>query len=197
MREAGWGTDHRGVGRCLHHEGNFVDGLPVWVPEVVLKGVRGAVVRRTVSVPQVRRRFEDFVRECFEEEDREVYDAVKMDPTLIIDQEVKINRVQAVRLLRIIRNRQAMLDMDESYVGGPGTADAVIQDAQGELHALARSLARLLEVRARYTELEDSRNRSEDLTKFLEGLSPEQFAKLRTNPSSWGNLLEKGEVVDA
>jgi hypothetical protein len=194
-RAAGWGTDHNRIARCKHHEGNYVDGLPPWLGDLTeeqwiwMCGARPAGVPAlgVAPVERVRRKFEDFVRMALESEDRDVYDAVRADPVLLIDQAVKLNRVQAVKVLRWMRLRQGMLEERDTYLGGP-TRDGGMERAEATLQRLDLIMARLLEIRVRYSELEDQRDRSDEVTRLLQSMSQEDFSVIRRDPSRWSQL---------
>lgn len=199
MKAAGFGTTHPRVGRCRFHEGSE-EGLPPWIGEMgdeewrELTGgrERPGVANHGASTVQRRvgRGFEDLVRSLFSEEDRVVYDSVDVDPVVVIDQEVRLNRVAAYKVHRRLRELQMIQDADEYQVGG-GVRDAEVRECEASLMKISSRLARLLEVRVRYSELADSRQNRDELTDLLRGLGHEEFLKLRQEPH---RLPEVGSV---
>jgi hypothetical protein len=192
-RAAGWGTGFRN-GRCRHHLEHYSTGLMPWAgtvdPEEWLR-ITGASTHPGVAVhgagwvddaTKHTRSFEGYIRGLLDPDDRDVFDAVEVDPVRVVDSEIRLNRVQAARLYRYLQERRTAHLMDAQVVGST-RREIEEERAEAALRDLSKTLARLLEVRARYSELADSRRQDDHMRDLLKDLPAEQFAALRSDPS--------------
>ena len=192
-RSAGWGTGHRN-GRCRHHLETYSTGLTPWAgtvdPEEWLR-ITGASAHPGIEVhgaswidvaTKHTKSFEGYVRGLLDDDDRDVFDSVEVDPVRVVDSEIRLNRVQAARIYRYLQERRTAHLMDTQTVGSM-TREVQEERAEAALRDLSKTLARLLEVRARYSELADSRRQDDHMRDLLKDLTPDKFAALRSDPS--------------
>lgn len=186
QRGAGWGTDHKGVGRCKSHP-LHAPGLPPWAgdtdPEMWRRatghnvpGPDGALqtTHGATAVLTLEQRFSGF----FEGDDRELYDSIPdNEPVRVLD--------------LIIRTRLVALGRVEGYVAqarriaagaGQQASFDKIAGPTAMADRIAGTIARLQEVRAKYVELDKRDESLEGLAAFLQQLPDADLAAVYATP---------------
>ncbi|MDX1385802.1 MAG: hypothetical protein R3190_19275, partial [Thermoanaerobaculia bacterium] len=195
---AGLGTDHPGGGRGGHHEG-LEGGLPPWegdlTEDLQLELAGGAAAGTVTANPAPRRlTYEEYIRDLLEEEDQVAFDSVAVDPVKVIDVEIRLNRTAAARVHRYL---QQLRVHEAARADGVATLDDKVTyarrvHAEHQLRDLAKTLSRLLEVRARYSEMADERRKDDKLREMLRALPQGDFATLRAEPWRLHQYLTPG-----
>lgn len=204
-RAAGLGTDHPGVGRCHFHPGLEENGLPPWVGEVSqeewrrMTGARGeddmdedGSFKEShgagVMAQRAGRSFEQIWKSYLNPEDRELWDSISVDPTQIIDHEIRTLLTMKGRILRWRREREMEKMMDPENPGGV-LRDAATERAESSVRKIGQIIARLLEVRVRYSELAEAKKTDDALLGVLERLSSDDFSKIRSDPTMLSSFI--------
>jgi len=189
-KAAGAGTDHPRIGRCEYHEGcDPDDGLGLWVGEIedqawqILNSghtmTPGEETHGATKFEGSNRTLDQIILDLLDEQDREVYEAIHVEPVAVIDQAVKLNRVGHTRVWRYLSRRSRAIAQSGRM---DPTEDPQVVSTHGMLIRFDNTLARLLEVRVRYSELAEDQSRDDFMAETLAGLSHEEFAKLAAKP---------------
>jgi len=197
-RPAGFGTDHLGYGRCMHHpEGSEGQekALAPWCGPLTddewkaVLGVDGDPSERHGArhLLVLRKSWEQWLGEAIPPEELEAYRTMPTDPITVLDQDIKLNRLMMARRLRWVRLRRMQADMNPYGLGG-GDYDVQIQQAEAQIQKLSITLARLMEVRARISEVASAAKTGEALEDLLRGLSDEDFT--RASSAGEGRLIQ-------
>ena len=195
---AGRGTGEIGIGRCDLHIG--MDGLPPWageIPQELLLRIAGTKGSETGgAVTKIRETFEEYIRALLPEEDQRAFDSVDVDPVRVIDTEIRLNRTAAARVHRWLAAQhmdQAVRELDAQSIESH-TQHSRVVTAESSLRDLAKTLARLMEVRARYSEMADERRKDDFLRQTLRDLPMGDFATLRREPWRLHQYLNPGRI---
>lgn len=188
QRGAGEGTDHKGFGFCWHHEDHPKDeGLGVWVgpmTEEEWKELTGAghtqPTHRARQIQVIRRSWVEYLKSTLPPDEVYAYETMGGDPVELIDQAIKINRLQYTRILMWQRRQIEAKKMDAYEVGGL-PRDTAFRQSEAKLLAIDNNFARLMEVRARYSEIASAENNQAWLEDALRGMDDEQFIRLSSN----------------
>lgn len=200
-RGAGVGTDHKRVGRCFNHEDKGPrEGLPPWVGEIPddqWKKITGGrddpkkVTHGISELERVQKTFDEYVLDLLPDQDKGVYKSLAIEPVAIIDQAIKLNRIGVIRCLRFIRRRTQVLDLRKSGSGSGAAMDPEVRDAEMRMDKQQRTLARLMEVRVRYSELAEEQARDDFMAEFLSELPVEDWQKVQENPSYLDKFMQR------
>lgn len=204
QRGAGWGTDHPGYGRCRHHEGQYeLEGaLSPWVGPLTdeewtaLVGAMapGGEVRHGASfIQRIRESWDQWLEASLEPEELYAYKTMPTDPLTLLDQEIKLNRLAMARIQRWLRTQRAMSDMNPWSLGGTPRSLEISQ-AENQLLKLSAAFARLMEVRARISEVETGERWQEMTEDVLRRMPDEEFQNLLAQPERMMLFLNQGAV---
>ncbi len=199
-RAAGWNTPHSGYGRCSHHADNPMDeGLAPWTGPIsdeeweVMTGRPGMMTRthQATHILNIKRSWDEWLEESIPPEELSAYMSMPTDPVALLDQEIKLNRLMAARIHRWIRTERMAMDMQPTHVGGT-SRDLKITQAEIQLLKISTTFARLMEVRARLSEVASAEDKQTWLDDALKGLPDEEFATLSSNPERMLRFLNQG-----
>jgi len=197
QRVAGWGTDHTGYGRCRHHGGDrFAKGLPPWVGEISPEEYRrvtggrekpSAVTHGANQLTRWKKTWHQWIEDFLPEEEVAVFNSIPTDPVTIIDQEIKFNRLMAARIHRYLKDQRMREYMDPRLGGHVRSLE--VQQAEHQLVKISGALARLMEVRARFSELASKEQAGDYLSEMMNQLSDQEFKALSGNPGALLSLV--------
>ena len=199
-RAAGWNTSHSGYGRCFHHDDNSLDeGLAPWTGPItddeweILTGRKGMMTTHQAGeILNIKRSWDEWLEESIPPEELNAYRSMPTDPVALLDQEIKLNRLMAARIHRWIRVERMAQDMEPTHVGGTGR-DLGITQAEIQLLKISTTFARLMEVRARLSEVASADDKQAWLDDALKALPDDEFATLSSNPERMFRFLNQGQ----
>lgn len=206
-RAAGWGTDHSRIGYCRFHEDQLgsTDALPPWTGDLededwrLLTGGRERPGRPGEGIQilgKVKASWDDFIRQALTPEEYQVFLTMPNDPVVILDHEIKLNRLQAMRIHRQLQQLNMAAEMSPHHVGG-GSVSLEVNQLQAKLVAISGVLARLMEVRHRFSELAQGDRNQEWLEQALSELPMEDFGTLSSDPRRLLRLMNRSGSVEA
>lgn len=199
QRGAGDGTDHKGYGFCWLHEDQPLDsGLGVWVGPItkeewarITGGVtKGAVTHGAHQIQVIRRSWKEYLRSALPADEAYAYDTMGTDPVELLDQAIRLNRIQYARILHWQRRHIEAKRMDPYEVGGT-PRDQVFRQSEAQLLRIDQTLARLMEVRARYAELASEESSQVWLDDALRGMDDEEFRRLSSDHDAFVEHLNR------
>lgn len=197
QRAAGFGTEHAGYGRCFHHEDDgWEDGLAPWAGPLtdeewqVLTGGGSRPSHGAAQLQTIQKSWEQWLQEAIPPEEWYAYKTMPTDPLLLVDQEIKLNRLRMARIQRYLRMKRMTQDYDSGGVGGMAR-DLDVVKAETQLDKLSMTFARLLEVRTRISEVAQASENQDALADTLRDLSDEEFMTVSSNHDRFLQLLNR------
>lgn len=203
QRGAGMGTDHPGYGRCWHHEeqlGEENGALAPWVGDltdeewIALCGATspGGAERHGAKVLEtLYKTWEQWLQEALPPEEWFAYKTMPTDPIALLDQAIKLNRLQMARIHRWMRQETMKHNMNPVTVGGTPRSLEISQ-AESRLQGLDMVFARLMETRARISEAATAAKAEGVWEDLVRGMSDQEFLEMSANPDSFVRLLNRG-----
>jgi len=199
-RAAGFNTDHHGYGRCFHHdEQAHTDGLAPWVGPLtddewkVLTGSESNLpTHRSRQVLHIYRSWEEWLTDALPEDEIHAFKTMPTDPVGLLDQEIKLNRLMAARIHRWLQQERMAQNMDAMQIGGTARDLRIVQ-AETQLLKISATFARLMEVRARLSEVASAEENQGWMEEALRGMPQEDFSKLSSEPNRLLTFLNRGD----
>jgi hypothetical protein len=187
-RAAGWGTDHKGVGRCKGHPLE-ADGLAPWVGVVAAEQWQaitghnlpgpGGHLQATHGATTTLRSIEDLFADMMEATDAAVFRAVPTDdPVRLLDVVVRTNVVALYRVQGFIKKMR-----EAQAAAGVGGRLEDTAGAESLAAKISSTIARLMESKAKYVEIEQRGESLDSLASLLMQLSDADFARVSQDPS--------------
>jgi hypothetical protein len=190
---AGWGTDHKGIGRCVKHEGQEA-GLGLWIGHLTAEQYRRAMNDRD---PGSRRdqqtgrmlpehnahelhglSIEEVFKRYLDPEEAYIFDHIPTDPKRRIDLLIKMRKVA---LMRINKQIQA-IRMQYAAIGQHPPHDK-IAGYEGLADRISQTLARLEETALKHRALDSHNEQRSGLLNLLQQLTPEEVRTLENDPA--------------
>lgn len=197
QRAAGWGTDHKGYGRCTHHEDlPWTEGLAPWAGPITdeewleITGGGSRPTHGASHLQTIRKSWEQWLQEAIPPEEWHAYRTMSTDPLQLVDQEIRLNRLRMARIHRWLRMKRMVADHDSGGVGGTQRDLEVVQ-AETQLDKLSMTFARLMEVRVRISEVAQAQENQDALSDLLRDLSDEDFMKVSSDHDRFLRLLNR------
>jgi hypothetical protein len=190
---AGWGTDHKGIARCVKHEGAEA-GLGLWIGHLTAEQYRLAMHARAVDGHQDEQTgqfldehgaealrslsIEGIFARYLDPEEARIFEVIPTDPKRRIDFLIKIRTVALMRINKAIHG----IRMQYAAIGQHPPQDK-IAGWEGLADRISQTLARLEETMVKHRALESSNDHRRGLRELLSGLSPEEFAAVKSDPT--------------
>lgn len=186
---AGRGTEHKGVGRCSKHEGEYATGLPPWIGEIpkevwnsISAGPNRGLTHRATELLHAADRpggLRKLWIKYLDEEDREIFEAAAQEPLELIQFLLDNTVVAMARVERMIRQ--------ERMEGRPHSPR--VMSAEAFKDRLTQTAARLIEARNNLLETQQRGNTRQAIEDMLRGLTDEEFAAMKSEPHGLTLLL--------
>lgn len=186
---AGWGTEHKGVGRCKKHPlTTHFAGLHPWVGQLTreqwleMTGATEEVGVTTHGATEIGTLpLEDLFARHMDTEDRSVLHHAYTDPHQLIDFVLKLRQVALGRLNRELHRLRIQ---HAGHV--PASKSVAIESLANQVSS---TIARLLEAKGKFLEVESGNETRGLLAGVLRGLSDEDFNALKGDPAAMAKLM--------
>lgn len=192
-RVAGWGTDHTGIGRCRRPEhADLHGGLAPWVGE--LDEEEWAEVTGANTLPRNAdgtfgsthgateyglQPIERLFYKKLDPEEQEAFRLTSTDPIEVINLQIRLRQTAQFQVQRYIH----ALRMSPEGRKNPGKVHAETLGAQKVLDMITQTIARLVEGKARWKELEGQEQRDRMLRDLLGSLTFKELGEMKRNPA--------------
>jgi hypothetical protein len=183
-RTAGWGTPRKSWGRCRDHEG-METGLPPWFGKIPPE--TRALIRTGMTSPNThgatfltKASISEIFSKFLSDDEAAVKQLTLADPGQLLGVVMGIRAVGLHRITKWLHNERCRLKgvVTTSLLGAESSADRT-----------AQTIARLAEARKGYLELEQKEEAHNAIRSLLQGLSDDEYSRLKADPHLLGRLM--------
>lgn len=183
-RIAGWGTPRKNWGRCRDHEG-VEAGLPPWFGKIPAE--TRALIGTGMTSPNTHRPTfltEGSISEIFSkylsDDEAVVKQLTLADPGQLLGLVMGIRAAGLLRITKWLHNERCRLK---------GVVTASMLGAESSADRTAQTIARLAEARKGYLELDQKEQAHDAIRSLLQGLSDDEYSRLKADPHLLGRLM--------
>lgn len=197
-RVAGYGTGHTGLGRCRDHP-DLHSGLAPWVGELPpeqqaeVTGANLAPRKPDGTFGETHGAtyyglspIEKLFHEKLDDEEQEAFRLSSTNPIEVLDLQIRLRQTAQFQVARYIQ----LLRMSPEGRKSRAKVQAEILSSQKVLDMITQTIARLVEGKARWKELEGTQRQDEFLRGILGDLTFGELGELKRDPAALAALTK-------